>query len=110
MSDSELKKCDCCPNCNIPLEAQDTEKVPDTWFWIKDAKGYGSVTVTFATVAFWVTTLSFVISNFEQIGPFTVRPFDVAACSSYFTPILMLYFSRKYTEAKFNNELKDKDV
>ena len=32
----------------------DETRVPDTWFWIRDSKGYGSVTVTFVTVAFWV--------------------------------------------------------
>lgn len=75
-------------------------KVPDSWFWIRDAQGYGSVTVTFITVAFWVTTLAYIASIFQKIGPVEIRAFDVAACSSYFIPILTLYFGRKWTEAK----------
>lgn len=85
-------------------KAEDTdhtpEKVVDSWLWIKDSKGYGSVTVTFATVAFWVTTVSYVMSMVEKIGPVSLRPFDVAACSAYFIPILTLYFGRKWTDSK----------
>jgi hypothetical protein len=77
------------------------EKVKDTWFWIRDSTGHGSVTVTFVTVAFWVTTLAYILSMVESIGPVPIRPFDVAACSTYFIPILTLYFGRKFTEAKF---------
>ena len=76
-------------------------KVKDTWFWIRDSSGHGSVTVTFVTVAFWVTTFAYLLSLVENIGPLVVRPFDVAACSTYFVPLLTLYFGRKYTEAKF---------
>lgn len=96
----ETKKCECCPDC--PNPAPEPEKVVDSWMWIKDSKGYGSVTVTFTTVAFWVTTVAYLLSIVEKVGPVTVRPFDVAACSAYFIPILTLYFGRKYTEAKLN--------
>ena len=60
----------------------------------------GSVTVTFVTIAFFVTTLAYVLSIVSKIGPFEIRSFDVAACSAYFIPILTLYFGRKWTEAK----------
>lgn len=76
-------------------------QVPDTWFWIRDAAGYGSVTVTFVTISFWVTTLAYILSIFQKIGPIEIRAFDVAACSAYFIPILTLYFGRKFTEAKY---------
>lgn len=79
----------------------DTE-VPDSWLWIKDTSGYGSVTVTFVTIAFFVTTLAYVLSIVEKIGSFTIRPFDVGACSVYMVPLLTLYFGRKYTDAKFS--------
>lgn len=81
-------------------------RVPDKWFWIKDAQGYGSVTVTFATVAFWVTTLAYVLSIFDKIGPVDIRAFDVAAASAYFVPVLTLYFGRKFTEAKLGTSKK----
>lgn len=87
---------------NEEVGTPDKYEVKDSWLWIRDSKGYGSVTVTFATVAFWVTTLAYILSIFEKIGPFTVRPFDVAACGAYFVPILTLYFGRKFTEAKYN--------
>lgn len=81
----------------------DQAKVAPSWYWVKDTKGEGSVTVTLVFVAFWVTTLAYVLSIFEKIGPVQIRPFDVAACSSYLIPILTLYFSRKFTEAKFGS-------
>lgn len=82
-------------------------KVNDSWFWIRDTKGYGSVTVTFVTIAFVVTTLAYVLSVFESIGPMTFRQFDVAACSAYFIPLLTLYFGRKYTEAKLPHQSEE---
>ena len=77
-------------------------KVKPTWYWIRDSKGYGSVTVTFVTVAFWVTTFSYLLSIVEKIGPLQIRAFDSSACAAYFIPILTLYFGRKATEAKFS--------
>lgn len=77
------------------------EKVPDSWFWIRDTKGYGSVTVTLLTIAFVVTTLVYVFSMFEKIGPVSFRQFDVGAASVYFVPLLATYMGRKYTDAKF---------
>jgi hypothetical protein len=79
----------------------DPTEVKDSWLWIKDSKGYGSVTVTFVTIAFFVTTLAYILSLVEKIGPVNIRPFDVAACSTYYIPILSLYFGRKFTDAKF---------
>jgi hypothetical protein len=74
-------------------------KVKPAWYWIKDAQGYGSVTVTLVFVSFWITTLAYVASIVEQVGPIKLRPFDIAACSAYFIPILTLYFGRKWTDA-----------
>ncbi len=91
------------PTSPVPT---DPAKVKDSWIWIKDAKGYGSVTVTFVTIAFFVTTLAYVLSVVEKLGPLVIRPFDVAACSAYFIPVLTLYFGRKHTEAKFNHSDK----
>lgn len=85
-------------------DVEDVTKVKDSWLWIKDSKGYGSVTLTFVTIAFFVTTLAYVLSIFESIAGINIKQFDVAACSSYFVPVLTLYFGRKYTEAKFNKE------
>lgn len=70
------------------------------WFWIKDASGHKSVSVTLLVVSFFVTTIAFVLSIFHNIGPIEIRPFDVAACSTYMVPILTLYFSRRWTDAR----------
>ncbi len=87
-----------------PTSTDDPTKVKDSWLWIRDSKGSGSVTVTFVTVAFFVTTLAYILSIVEKVGPVSVRPFDVAACSSYFIPLLTLYFGRRWTDAKFKSE------
>lgn len=76
-----------------------SEVKPSVW-WIKNSRGYGSVTLTFVTIAFWVTTLAYVLSIVEKIGPLTIRPFDTGACAAYLIPILTLYFGRKWTESK----------
>lgn len=89
------------PNANNdPDSDNDPSTVKAKWYWIKDSKGFGSVTVTFTTIAFWVTTLAYILSIVDHIGPVSIRPFDVGACGTYFIPILTLYFGRKWTEAK----------
>lgn len=88
------------------LPKPDDEPLPDIteinsrWWTIKDAQGYGSVTLTMAVVSFIATTVWFVLSIFEKIGPITIRPFDAGACSAFFVPILTTYVARKYTESK----------
>ncbi len=84
-------------------DGPDPTEVKPSWIWIKDSRGYGSVTVTFVTIAFFVTTLAYVLSIVEKIGPVSIRPFDVAACGAYFVPVLTLYFGRKWTDAKHGN-------
>lgn len=76
------------------------------FLWIKNDKGIESVTVTFTTIAFFVTTLAYVLSIFAKIGPLEIRAFDTAATGVYLVPLLSLYFGRKYTDAKFLNEKK----
>lgn len=84
-----------------PVAEPDPTEVKPTWYWIKDSKGYGSVTTTMVFVAFWVTTLAYIASIVDHVGSFTIRSFDVAACGAYLVPILTLYFGRRWTEAKF---------
>lgn len=98
-SKKQLKKEDV-PCVHGPDTDGDPSTVKPAWYWIKDTRGYGSVTVTMIFISFWVTTLSYLMSIVEKLGPLTVRPFDVAACSAYFIPILTLYFGRKWTETK----------
>jgi hypothetical protein len=83
---------------NVKNSKMDEQPIP--FFWIRDASGHRSVSVTLLVVSFFVTTLAFVLSIFNKIGPVEIRPFDVAACSTYMVPILTLYFSRRWTDAK----------
>ncbi len=108
MADEEIKqeettemepcRCECCDHLIV------TEKPKSSWLWLKDSNGNASATVTFATIAFWVTTLAYLMSIVEKIGPLEVRPFDVAACGSYLIPILGLYFGRRWTDAKLGSK------
>jgi hypothetical protein len=86
---------------------EEVDSLPQTstktsWVWIKDTNGRPSMSATFATVAFFVTTLSFVLSMFESIGSLKFRAFDVGACGAYLVPILTLYFSRRWTADKID--------
>lgn len=83
-----------------PKESKKAESASVPFFWIRDAAGHKSVSVTLLVVSFFVTTVAFILSIFAKIGPFEIRPFDVAACSTYMIPILTLYFSRRWTDAK----------
>lgn len=85
-------------------EPTNDNQVKPAWYWVKDAAGYGSITATLLFVSFWVTTIAYILSVFEKLGPLQIRQFDVAACSAYFVPILTLYFGRKWTEAKYPNQ------
>jgi len=75
-----------------------------SWFWMKNSAGEASVSVTFLSIAFLVTTFGYVASIFEHIGSLSVRQFDAGACSAYFIPLLTLYFGRRWTDAKFSSE------
>jgi len=81
-------------------DSVDPVKIPDSWFWIKGSNGNASVTTTFVTIAFVVTTFAYIASIFVKIGPVTFRSFDVAAASTYLLPLLTLYFGRRWTESK----------
>lgn len=71
--------------------------------WFKNTNGEESASLTFAIIAFLITSLSYLLSIFPKIGNFETRPFDPGACAAYLTPILTLYFSRRFTEVKYSN-------
>ena len=91
------------------LEENKEETIKDSWLWVKNSDGNTSVTTTFALIAFLVTTLAYVLAIFETIGPLTIRPFDASACAAFFVPLLTLYGTRRYTEAKFASEADKSD-
>jgi hypothetical protein len=78
--------------------------------WIRNTQGEPSISATFATVAFAVTTLAYVAAIFEKIGPLSIRPFDPTVCAAYLMPILGLYASRKLTDANFPDSKAPSDT
>lgn len=84
----------------------DDDKTPDptevqpAWYLVRDAKGYGSITATMVFVSFWATTLAYLASVVQKVGPVQFHQFDSVACACYFTPICALYFGRRLTDAK----------
>ena len=86
------------------MSKQVDDKVQDSWLWIKDTKGHSSVTVTFLTISFFVTTVAYILSMFEEIGPLKTRAFDVAASGGYFGALCLLYYGRKKTEASISGK------
>lgn len=84
----------------MPDEKKVKDKPKVAWFWINNTDGKPSISATFATVAFGVTTLMYVTSMFEKLGSISIRAFDPAVCSAYMIPVLSLYFGRRWTDAK----------
>ena len=37
------------------------------WYWVKDTSGNGSVTVTILYIAFWITSIAYMLSWFEVL-------------------------------------------
>lgn len=85
------------------VENEEKKSTTIPWWWMRNDKGRKSVSVTFATVSFLVTTLVYLVAVFEKMGPLSFRPFDVGACMAYFLPALSLYFGRRLTEAKYSS-------
>lgn len=82
-----------------------------TWFWIKNSNGDASASLTFATIAFLVTSVVFIGASLENVGPVSFKSFDTAGATIYYLTALGLYFGRRLTEAKFSNPTqKDEKV
>jgi len=94
---------------HVPAQAvsetpvSDPTEVKASWFWIKDTNGNGSVSTTFVTVAFVITSIAYILSIVDKVGPVSFRPFDAAAAGAYFIPILTLYFGRHWVDSNAKN-------
>jgi len=76
--------------------------------WFKNTQGEESATLTFAIIAFTVTTINYAFSIFPKLWGLETRPFDSGSCAAYLTPILTLYFSRRFTASKQNTPVTSK--
>ena len=70
------------------------------FFWIKDASGHKSVSVTLLFMSFVATSFAYIASIFHKIGDVEIRDFNIGAASTYLIPFTTLYFSRKWTDAR----------
>jgi len=67
---------------------------------IKDSSGKQSASVTMMIVAFIIVSLWLVLSIFEELWGLKVRVFDPTAAMAFLSPLLALYFGRRYTDSK----------
>lgn len=63
----------------------------------KQSDGSPSASFTMMAVGFAVITLWLLCSIFESIAGVPIREFNGAEAMSYFTPLTMLYFGRRWT-------------
>lgn len=68
--------------------------------WLKNTSGQKSASLTFASVGFTVVTLWLLVSIVSKIGHIEIRQFDAGTAMGYLTPLLALYFGRRWTDDK----------
>lgn len=68
--------------------------------WIKNTSGQKSASLTFVSIAFGIVTLWLLLSVFSKIGHIEIREFDAGSAMAYLTPLLALYFGRRWTDGK----------
>ncbi len=87
----------------VGTDPNPVERPAASKLWMKDSSGFPSVTITFLTISFWITTLAYVASIIHKVGPFEFSAFDVGACGAYFGIIFSAYIARRYTDARWGN-------
>lgn len=76
-------------------------------FMLSDSSGQKSISFTMMLIGFITITIWLVASIFENIAGIAIREFDSTGAMSYFTPLAMLYFGRRYVGAsKLTNKKK----
>lgn len=79
------------------------ERPKTSWFWIKNSNGESSASITFLYIAFWVTTVMFILGHIGEINigdkNITFNQFDSTAAAVYYIPLMMLYFKRREFES-----------
>lgn len=68
--------------------------------WLKNTSGQKSASFTFVVVGFVVVTVWMLLSIFSKIGHIEIREFDGATAMTYLSPLLALYFGRRWNETK----------
>lgn len=68
--------------------------------WIKNTEGKPSASLTMAFVAFILVSAWLVTWVVAALFKVEVPAFDVASAMGYLSPLLMLYFGRRFTDTK----------
>ena len=63
---------------------------------LKDSNGKESISYTMMVSGFIVITLWLIVSMFESIAGISIREFDAGQAMAYLSPIMALYFGRKW--------------
>lgn len=66
--------------------------------WLKNTKGEPSASLTMVAVAFTVVMLWLIFFIFAAALPFTIAPFVASEAMMVLTPLLGLYFGRRFTD------------
>lgn len=82
------------------MASKDKEKAP--WWMLRNSRGKKDSMWTLTIIAFWITTLAYVVSlvNLVQVGETSVsfRAFDgLGYAAIVLVPLLGAYFGRRYT-------------
>jgi len=76
--------------------------------WIKNSDGKQDAMLTFATISFFIVTLSIILSSISEINfsnfKITFIPLDPSLASIYLGATFTAYVTRKWTDKKFEIE------
>lgn len=72
----------------------------------KGSDGKESVSFTMMLIGFAVVTLWLLISIVEKVAGLEIREFNSSEAMAYFTPLCLLYFSRKWSDASLSKTIK----
>lgn len=76
--------------------------------WVKNSDGKQDAMLTFATISFFIVTLSIILSSISEIniGNFKITfiPLDSGLASIYLGATFTAYVTRKWTDKKFESE------
>jgi len=65
--------------------------------WVENTKGHKSASLTMVIVSFAVVTLWILFWLIGTSLGLTIPPFDVTTAMGYLSPLLMLYFGRRWS-------------
>lgn len=68
--------------------------------WIKNSKNEPSASLTFAVIAFTITMIHMTLSIIVNPFGLAITPFNASEAMVVLTPIMALYFGRRFTDAK----------